>query len=234
MIQEGISGKVELALSSLSTFFVAYIVGFIKFWKLTLILGSLTPILFLIGHVLGKKIVKYSKLSLAAHNEGGVLVEEALSSMRTVTACGTQENLAQKYSDFLTRAEAFGLRMRCIAGSGPGFSICLFNLGYALASWMGSKYIIAGETDVSAVLTILLVMMLGSLALVKASQHVQAFGNAIAAAGGIYATIDRIPPWNPDSDQGAFLKPLSGHIEFRNVSGIHGVKLLGKLGTLTT
>lgn len=218
MVQEGLSEKIENALSSLSTFAAAYIVGFIKFWKLTLILSSLTPVLFVIGHVLGRRMIKYSKLSMSAHAQGTVLVEEAFSSIRTVTGCGTQENLAKKYDTFLTRAETFGLRLKCIAGSGPGFSIWIFNLGYALASWMGSKYIVAGETDLSAILTILLVMMLGSLALVKAAQYIQAFTNAVAAASGIFATIDRAPPLDHQSDQGSIVEGFAGRIEFRDVS----------------
>jgi ATP-binding cassette subfamily B (MDR/TAP) protein 1 len=218
VVQEGISEKAELAISSLSTFITAYVIGFVKYWKLTLILMSMTPVLFGLMHGLTKVIIKYSKLSMAAHGEGGALVEETLSSIRTVTGFGTQENLAKQYDVCLKRAEVFGLRMKCIAGSGPGVTICIFNLGYALACWLGSKYIVTGETNLPAILTILLVIMLGSFALGKAAQHIQAFANAAAAAAGIYATIDRIPPWNESANQGHTLDVLEGHIEFRNVS----------------
>jgi ATP-binding cassette subfamily B (MDR/TAP) protein 1 len=178
----------------------------------------MTPVLFVMVKVLTQNIIKYSKLSAAAHAQGGNLVEEALSSIRTVTGCGIQENLAKEYNKCLTRAEVFGLRLKSIAGFGPGMTICIFNLGYALASWMGSKYIVAGDTTLPAVLTILLVMMLGAFALVKSGQHIQSFANAVAAADGIYATIDRVPPWNKSLVQGNTPDDLEGRIEFRNVS----------------
>lgn len=217
VIQEGISEKIELALSSLSTFSAAYIVGFIKYWKLTLALTSMAPALFAAFHILTKLLVKYSRKSSVAYGESSTLVEEALSSIRTVTAFGTQERFAKEYNKFLARAESFGLRMKCIAGSGPGVTICIFNLGYALACWLGSKHIVGGEADLPAVLTILLVMMLGSFALGKAAQHVQAFANAIAAAGELYATIDRAAPWDENIDEENTPETFEGRIELRNV-----------------
>ena len=218
VVQEGLSEKIELALSAVSTFIAAYVVGFIKYWKLTLIMTSMTPVLLIVMYGLTELIIKYSKLSFAAHGQGVILIEEALSSIRTVTGFGTQERLAKEYNKSLIRAQAFGMRAKCIGATGIGATICIFNLGYALASWMGSKYIVSGETKLPAVLTILLVLMLGAFALGKAAQHIQAFANAAAAATGIYATIDRIPPFDERSNQGNTLEILEGHIELRNVS----------------
>lgn len=88
--------------------------------------------------------------------------------------------------------------MKCIACSVPDFVTCVFNLGYALASWLGSKYILSGESTLSDVGTMILVVMLGAYSLGKAAMHVRAFANAVAAASKIYATIDRIPPFSAD------------------------------------
>ncbi|EME79474.1 ABC transporter, ABC-B family, MDR type [Pseudocercospora fijiensis CIRAD86] len=221
VIQEGMSEKIELALSALSCFVSAYIVAFIKYWKLTLVMTSMTPVLFASMYGFTQLIVKYTKLSLAAHGQGVVVVEEALSSIRTVTSFGTQAALVKRYDSLLGRAEVFGLRAKSIMGGAVGFTICIFNLGHALASWLGSKYIVSGESDLSAVVTILLVMMLGAFALGKAAQHIQAFTNAVAAATGIYAVIDRITPWNEDSEQGLAPEHVEGRIEFRNVKHIY-------------
>ncbi|KAM3425135.1 hypothetical protein BST61_g7096 [Cercospora zeina] len=221
IIQEGISEKIELALMAISTFLTAYIVGFIKYWKLTLVMTSAIPVLYCAMFGLTRLLIKYSKLSFLAYSQGGVLVEEALSSIKTVTSFGAQEHLAQEYDTHLARAERFGQRMKSIAGSGPGFTICIFNLGYALASWLGSQYIVNGETSLSAVLTILLVMMLGAFSLSKAAQHTQSFANAVAAATEIYATIDRVPPWNDNPNEGKTLDRLEGRIELRNVKHIY-------------
>ncbi|KAF7193478.1 ABC multidrug transporter mdr1 [Pseudocercospora fuligena] len=221
IIQEGLSEKIELALSALSTFVSAYIVGFIKYWKLTLIMTSMTPVLFCSMYGFTQLIVKYTKLSLAAHGQGVVFVEEAVSAIRTVTSFGAQENLAKEYDSTLGRAASFGLRAKSIMGCAVGFTVCIFNLGHALASWLGSKYIIAGVSDLSAVVTILLVMMLGAFSLGKVAQHVQAFTNTIAAATAIYATIDRISPGNEESKSGLTPEHVEGRIEFRNVKHIY-------------
>lgn len=221
VVQEGLSEKIELALSAISTFVAAYVVGFVKYWKLTLIMTSMTPVMVLLMYGLKEYVVKYTKLSLAAHGQGVVVIEEALSSIRTVTGFGTQESLAKEYNKSLDRAQAFGLRAKCIMASGVGALIGIFNLGYALASWMGSKYIINGETNLPAVFTILLVLMLGSFALGKAVQHIQAFVEAAGAASAIYATVDRVPPWGEHTKQGKVMEKVEGHIELRNVSSSH-------------
>lgn len=112
LVQDGISEKVGLTLTALATFVTAYIIGFVKYWKLTLILTSTIVAIVLTMGSLGKLIVKYQKRSLAAYAEGGTVAEEVLSSIRNAVAFGTQDKLATEYAKHLTEAEKSGFKMK--------------------------------------------------------------------------------------------------------------------------
>ena len=112
LVQDGISEKVGLTLTALATFVTAYIIGFVKYWKLTLILTSTIVAIVVTMGALGQMIVKYQKKSLAAYAEGGTVAEEVLSSIRNAVAFGTQDKLATEYAKHLTEAEKSGFKMK--------------------------------------------------------------------------------------------------------------------------
>lgn len=112
LIQEGISEKVGITLSALATFFAAFIIGFIEYWKLTLILMSTVVAIFLVMIGGSQFIVKYSRQNIHAYALGGTVAEETLSSVRNAVAFGTQDRLAKLYDSHLVKAEYFGIRLK--------------------------------------------------------------------------------------------------------------------------
>lgn len=112
LIQDGISEKIALTLTALATFFTAFIIGFVKYWKLTLILSSTV---FAIVAIMGggsSFIIKYNKKSLAAYALGGSIAEEVLSSIRNATAFNTQDKLARQYNEHLVEAAKWGSKLK--------------------------------------------------------------------------------------------------------------------------
>lgn len=221
LVQDGISEKVGLTLAAIATFVVAYVIGYIKYWKLTLILTSTIVAIFLTMGALAQFIVKWNKKSLQAYAEGGTIAEEVISSIRNAIAFGTQDKLAKEYDKHLTVAEKSGFQMKAMTASMIGFLMCYVYLTYALAFWLGSRYLTEGETSLQDVLTILLSIMIGAFALGNVAPNIQAFTTAIAAATKIYATIDRVSPLDPTNDEGEKLDNLEGTVELRNVKHIY-------------
>ncbi|KAK1071490.1 GTPase-activating protein [Friedmanniomyces endolithicus] len=221
LVQDGISEKVGLTMTAIATFVTAYVIGYIKYWKLTLILTS--TIVAIIGTmgVLGRMMDKWNKASLAAYAEGGTVVEEVISSVRNATAFGTQDKLAKQYDVHLIEANKSGFKMKTTLGSMIGFLMCFIYLTYALAFWQGSRYLVAGDMTLNDILTILLSIMIGAFALGNVAPNIQAFATAIAAANKIYATIDRVSPLDPESDEGKKIENVEGTIELRNVKHIY-------------
>lgn len=122
LIQEGISEKVALTLAAIATFVAAFVIGFVRYWKLTLILSSTVVAIALTIGVVGSFIVKLSKTYMAHFAEGGTVVEEVISSIRNSTAFHTQEKLARKYDTFLIKAEKSGYQLKSSTSFMIGFT----------------------------------------------------------------------------------------------------------------
>ncbi|KAK4960816.1 hypothetical protein LTR66_012859, partial [Elasticomyces elasticus] len=221
LVQDGISEKIGLTMTALATFITAFIIGFVKYWKLTLILTSTIFAITLTMGGASSFIIKWNKRSLAAYAVGGTVVEEVISSIRNATAFGTQDKLARQYDAHLTEAEKSGFRMKAITGSMIGFLMCYVYLNYSLAFWQGSRYLVAGEMNLSSVLTILLAIMIGAFSLGNVAPNIQAFTTSVAAANKIFNTIDRVSPLDPASTAGEKLEHVEGTVELRNVRHIY-------------
>jgi ATP-binding cassette subfamily B (MDR/TAP) protein 1 len=221
LVQDGISEKVALTLSAVATFVTAFVIGFVKSWKLTIILISTVAAITAIMGGGSTFIVKYSKQSLQSYALGGSIAEEVISSIRNATAFGTQHKLARQYDKHLAEAEKYGFRTKfCLAIMVGGMFLIIY-LNYGLAFWMGSRFLVKGEIDLSSVLTILMSVMIGAFSLGNVAPNVQAFTTAISAAAKIFNTIDRVSPLDPTSDAGEILEHVEGTIELRHIKHIY-------------
>ncbi|PBP28794.1 ABC transporter [Diplocarpon rosae] len=221
LVQDGISEKVGLTINALATFFTAFVIGFIKSWKLTLILSSTVFAIVIIMGSGGSFIIKYSKQSLASYAEGGTVVEEVISSIRNATAFGTQDKLARQYDNHLAHAEKYGFRVKIALAIMIAGMFLVIYLNYGLAFWMGSRYLVDGEIGLAAILTILMSIMMGAFSLGNVAPNVQAFTTAISAAAKIFNTIDRVSPLDPTATEGIILDHVDGTIELRHIKHIY-------------
>ena len=88
LIQDGISEKASLVLAGVSSFFTAFIIAFVKYWKLALISTSTLGALLIIMGVGSTVSVIYSKRSIECYGKGGSIADNVLNSIRTVVAFG--------------------------------------------------------------------------------------------------------------------------------------------------
>ncbi|KAI4154308.1 MAG: hypothetical protein L6R39_001412 [Caloplaca ligustica] len=221
LVQDGISEKVGLTLTAVATFFTAFIIAFIKYWKLTLILSSTV---FAIVAIMGggsRFIIKFNKQSLESYALGGTVAEEVISSIRNATAFSTQDKLARQYDKHLTEAERWGLKLKVALAIMIGGMMSIIYLNYALSFWQGSRYVVSGEMTLSSVLTIMLAIMIGAFSLGNVAPNAQAFTTSVAAAGKIFSTIDRVSPLDPKTEEGIKLDHVKGTVELRNIKHIY-------------
>ena len=221
LVQDGISEKVGLTLAAVATFVTAFVIGFIKYWKLTLILSSTVfAIVFLMGGI-SRFVIKYNKKSLESYALGGTIAEEVISSIRNATAFGTQDKLAKQYDQHLAEAEKWGYKVKVMFGIMIGGMMGIVYLNYGLAFWQGSQMVVNGETGLSNVLTTLLAIMIGAFSFGNVGPNIQAFTTATSAASKIFNTIDRVSPLDSSSDDGIKLDHVEGTVELRNIKHIY-------------
>ncbi|TID19625.1 26S protease regulatory subunit 4 [Venturia nashicola] len=220
-IEDGISEKFGLTLNSLSTFITAFVIAFIKYWKLTLIL---TSTVFAIVIVMGSGshfIVKWTALSQVEYAQGGTVAEEVLSSVRNAIAFNTQDKLAKVYDSHLEKAESNGRKLQISLGAMIAMMMTLVYLNYSLSFWQASRFLVQGDLSVSSALTVLFSVMIGAFSLGNIAPNFRAFTSAVAAGQKIFAAIDRTSPLDPDSPDGKVLDNMKGTIELRNIKHIY-------------
>ena len=219
-IQTGISEKVGLTLAGIGSFVGALVVGLIKDWRLTLILIS--TIIAMVASMGGfsKLIIKFKIESGRYTGAGATLSEEVFSSIRNATALGTQERLAKEYDGYLLKAEKGGFKLRSVMGMMLGTMMFIMFCIYGLSFWQGSRFLVQGVIRVGQIITVLLAMMIGSVALGQVMPHMQAFAVAIATGGPIFSLIDR-PSSHAKSMGVKKLATVEGTIELKGVKHVY-------------
>ena len=108
LIIDGLSEKVAISIHAIAMFFTAFIIAFVKQWKMTLVLMCIIPALAIPIIVTTTIMQKHEKRSLDHYAEGATLAEEVISTVRVAHAFGTQDRLVDKYDSHLILAEKSG------------------------------------------------------------------------------------------------------------------------------
>ncbi|KAF4634705.1 hypothetical protein G7Y89_g3398 [Cudoniella acicularis] len=221
LIQEGITSKISLSLTATATFTTAFIIAFVEYWKLALILSSVIVAILIAGAVGGKFAVKYNRESLASYSAGATIVEEAIGSIRHVTAFGIQEQLAQRYHAYLLEAEVSGIKARIAIAIMISVMMATPYFSYGLSFWQGSRYLVAGEVGSASIVTTTFAILIGAFSIGRVAPNTQAFVSSIASAGNILKTISRRSPQDPLSSKGRVPSEVKGALALKNVSLVY-------------
>lgn len=221
LIQEAITGNLSVSLTAAATFISAYIIAFVEYWKLALILTSTVIVLTVTGTVGVALPVKWTTQSLAYYSSGATVAEEAISSIRHVTAFGIQEKLVNKYDSFLVQGERPGLKASVIISLMVGMVNAVPYLSYALSFWEGSRLLLDGEISVSGVTTSTLAIVIGAWAVGRVAPNAKAFVSSIASANAVLEAISRISTQDPFSEDGEQLDDASLDLRFQGVQLVY-------------
>lgn len=167
-IRSGTSEKVGICLSSLSFFVTAYIVAFIKNWRLASMLLSLIPAYFIMSLVGSYFIEKYSGIMSDHAAAAASVASEALSNLVVVQAFSANKRLENRFAGALEASKKEGIKKATAVGIQSGFLYFIAYAANGLAFWQGSKYVAdavstqtAGVT-VGAVFTVIFILVEGS------------------------------------------------------------------------
>ncbi|KAF3480612.1 multidrug resistance protein 3 [Arthroderma uncinatum] len=221
VLQEGISSKISLFLTALATFLSAIVISFIEYWKLALILLS-SSVLLGVAEFLGASFaLKYSRKNSASLGKGASVAEEAIGTIRHVSAFGIQDAMAERYQKYLDSAETWGVKTRLSISVMIGSMNAIPYISYSLAFWQGSRYIVSGETTAAAVTTTILATIIGAFAVGRVAPSGESFINSLTHAGTILKAISRQSPLDPFSTEGQRPLQVQGDIELHNVNLVY-------------
>jgi ATP-binding cassette subfamily B (MDR/TAP) protein 1 len=218
LIQEGISDKAPMSVMFVATFVAGFIVAYIKSWQLSLALSSMLPCIIGAGAAMNVFITKHQQIELQYVAQAAWVAEESLSSVRTVKAFGIEQKLVDLYNESNQETTKQGRKKAVVQGIGLGVFFFVIYASYSLAFYFGSKLLARGDLQSGTVMTVIFSIFIGGFSLAMMAPNLTALSYAMAAAGKVFETIDRVSEIDSSSDEGLVPEHCDGKIEFRNVS----------------
>ncbi|XP_061991012.1 ABC transporter B family member 11-like isoform X2 [Rosa rugosa] len=217
LIQEAMGEKVGSFIQLVATFIGGFGIAFFKGSLLTLVMISSIPPLVLSTAVLNHFIVKLASHGQAANSGGANVVEETISSIRTVASFTGEKQAIFNYNSSLSRAYKSGVQEGWASGLGLGVVMLMVFSTFALAIWFGGIMILEKGYKGGDVINVIMAVLLGSVSLGKASPCISAFAPGQAAAYKMFETINRKPEIDAYNTNGRVLQDIRGDIELRDV-----------------
>uniref|UniRef100_A0A8C9ZPP1 Bile salt export pump n=1 Tax=Sander lucioperca TaxID=283035 RepID=A0A8C9ZPP1_SANLU len=233
-INDAIADQVAIFLQRFTTFVCGFCIGFVKGWKLTLVIVAASPMIGVGAGLMALFVAKLTGMELQAYAKAGAVADEVLTSIRTVAAFGGEKKEVQRYDRNLISAQRWGIRKGLIIGFFTGYMWLIIFLCYGLAFWYGSSLVVnTGEYTPGTLLQVFFGVLIAAMNLGQASSCLEAFAAGRGAATLIFETIEREPEIDCLSEAGYKLDRVKGDIEFHNVTFFYpsrpDVKILDQL-----
>uniref|UniRef100_A0A8C4HCB9 Bile salt export pump n=1 Tax=Dicentrarchus labrax TaxID=13489 RepID=A0A8C4HCB9_DICLA len=192
-INDAIADQVAIFLQRFTTFVCGFCIGFVKGWKLTLVIVAASPLIGIGAGLMALFVAKLTGMELQAYAKAGAVADEVLSSIRTVSAFGGELKEVQRYDRNLISAQRWGIRKGLIMGFFTGYMWLIIFLCYGLAFWYGSSLVVdAKEYTPGTLLQVFFGVLIAAMNLGQASPCLEAFAAGRGAATIIFETIDRV------------------------------------------
>uniref|UniRef100_W5LHI0 Bile salt export pump n=1 Tax=Astyanax mexicanus TaxID=7994 RepID=W5LHI0_ASTMX len=218
-INDAIADQVSIFIQRFTTFVCGFLMGFVRGWKLTLVIISVSPLIGVGAALMALFVAKLTGRELQAYAKAGAVADEVLSSIRTVAAFGGEKKEVERYDHNLISAQRWGIRKGLIMGFFTGYLWFIIFLCYALAFWYGSSLVVDTlEYSPGTLLQVFFGVLIAALNLGQASPCLEAFAAGRGAATTIFETIDREPEIDCLSEAGYKLDRVKGDLEFHNVT----------------
>ena len=213
------AGAIIQSLTSLAT---SLIIGFWFSWRITLVMLSLIPLLFISGIIESK--VNSSDVTKNML-EGSDVLAESFNNMRVVRSLNAEKEMLERFSLQTNRHSSKIIRYAWMFSFLFGFSQFAVFLIYAIIFKVGAKFQVEFDLSSRDFFIALFCLMLGGYGAGMAGQFLSGVGEAQASARKImqeFNTVSLIEndPENSDTclNPGLKLKPdITGRIEFNDV-----------------
>ncbi|KAG5535027.1 hypothetical protein RHGRI_022962 [Rhododendron griersonianum] len=216
VIQDVISEKVPAFLMNLFTFIGAYIVAFAILWRLAIVAFPFVIFLVVPGFMYGRALMGIARKMRVEYNKAGIVVEQALSSIRTVYAFVGESKTMRNYSVALQGTVDLGLKQGLAKGLAIGSNGIVFAI-WSFMSYYGSRLIMYHHASGGSVYVAGAAITNGGLSLGSALSNLKYFSEASAAGERILELIKKVPKIDSDNMNGQILESISGEVEFKNV-----------------
>ncbi|KAI6671228.1 hypothetical protein NL676_006113 [Syzygium grande] len=216
VIQDVLSEKVPNFLMNASMFTGSYFVAFLMLWRLAIVGFPFVVLLVIPGLMYGRTLMNLARKIRKEYNKAGAVVEQAVSSIRTVYAFVGEDKTIAEYSAALRGSVDLGLRQGLAKGLAIGSNGVVFAI-WSFMSYYGSRMVMYHGAQGGTVFAVGAAIAVGGLALGAGLPNLKYFLEACSAGERIMEMINRVPKIDSDSTEGEILNTVSGEAEFRHV-----------------
>ncbi|CAA3012788.1 ABC transporter B family member 8 [Olea europaea subsp. europaea] len=216
LIQEVLSEKVPKFLMNMSAFISGLAFSAYFSWRLSLVAFPTVILLIIPGMIYGKYLLYLSKKSFNEYSRANAIVEQALSSIKTVYSFTAERSIIEKYSIILDRTKKLGMKQGIAKGLAVGSTGLAFAI-WALLAWYGSQLIMHKGESGGRIYAAGIAFVMGGLSLGVALPELKYFTEASVAASKMFHRIDRIPEIDGEETKGLVLEKIRGELEFERV-----------------
>ncbi|KAL5697734.1 ABC-type xenobiotic transporter [Ranunculus cassubicifolius] len=217
LLQEVLSEKVPLFLMHASVFISGLAFSIYFSWRLSLVALPLMILLIIPGLIYGKYLVHLSKKSYKEYSKANTIVEQALSSIKTVYSFTAEKTVVERYSAILDRTVKLGMKQGIAKGLAVGSTGLSFAI-WAFLAWYGSRLVMYQGESGGRIYAAGITFILSGLSLGTALPDIKYFTEASVAATRIFERIDRIPKIDGENTKGVVLNQVRGELEFDSVN----------------
>jgi len=225
-VEQGIGIQVGLLISGISQFIVGFIVAFIKSWKLSLIMISLTPIVLIISFILHKILRRGIIIGRKTWENAGGLAEEIIYNIKTVASFANFEYELKRFNEKVDISWKIGLINAFKLAFFNGLNIFILYISLFLNFIVGrtlvkkdynpveGRDLLAGDVYGAGVCIII-----GFGTIAKIAPNIKRIQDSCAAASDYFNLYKRKPQMDySQSIQRPPSSEIQGRIEFRNVN----------------
>ncbi|XP_061366417.1 putative ABC transporter B family member 8 [Gastrolobium bilobum] len=216
LIQEVLSEKVPLFFMHLSSFISGVAFATYFSWRLALVAFPTLLLLIIPGMIYGKYLIHLSKLSVKEYGKANAIVEQALSSIKTVYSFTAERRILCRYSEILDRTSRLGIKQGIAKGLAVGSTGLSFAI-WAFLAWYGSHLVMYKGASGGRIYAAGISFIMSGLSLGVVLPDLKYFTEACVAASRIFNMIDRIPTIDGEDTKGLVLEHISGQLDFEHV-----------------
>ncbi|XP_050366062.1 putative ABC transporter B family member 8 [Argentina anserina] len=215
-LQEVLSEKVPIFFMHSSVFVSGLVFSTFLSWRLSLVAFPTLLLLIIPGMIYGKYLLYLSKQSYNEYGKANTIVEQALSSIKTVYSFTAERTIVERYSAILERTSRLGIKQGIAKGLAIGSTGLSFAI-WALLAWYGSHLVMYRGESGGRIYAAGISFVLSGLSLGMALPDLRHFAEASTATSRIFDRIDRKPLIDGEDTKGIVLDNIRGELEFIDV-----------------
>ncbi|TXG61115.1 hypothetical protein EZV62_012478 [Acer yangbiense] len=214
-IQGVLTEKIANFLMHMSTFITGQLVALYLSWRLAIVAIPALSMLIIPGLVYGKLLGGVGEEIQEAYAIAGGIVEQTVSSMRTVYSYVAEDRMLKSYKISLEPTLKLGIKQGLLKGMAMG-SIGITFAVWALQGWYGST-LVKKNAKGGNVFTAGVCIVYAGLSLGGALINVKYLIEANVAASRIFEMIHRVPNIDSADQQGITVLDVKGELEFKDI-----------------